>query len=241
MRLEEYTQILKTDSPSIEFFTRNGKRIVCRKQADKMEEQLKQANDLLQAMVESREVPTIEAIHRLCDLATVLDELMLQEECIVVGGCAMNLAQALGVRGLEFQKEQAQTIAHIAGLGVYKSQACPLFTQAISVCEAFVAEDSSNIAKLTLFEILHEAGFIKGHDALRVQWLGRAIDLIAELPSAMVHEIIRGVVYLNYGSTLVSLKADTKALEAMETAVTLWRSLSNGLGQSLYSANLLGT
>jgi hypothetical protein len=169
MKLEEYTQILKTDSPSIEFFTKNGKTIVCRKQADGMEKQLKQAEDLLRAMVESRDVPTLKAIHRLCDLATVLDQLKLQEECIVVGDCAMKLAQALGLRALEFQTGQAQTIARIARLGIYKLRACPLFIQAISVCEAFAIEDGSHSAKMTLLEILSRAGSIEGHDTLRVQ------------------------------------------------------------------------
>jgi tetratricopeptide (TPR) repeat protein len=238
MRLEEYTQFLKTDSPSIEFFTKNGKTIVCRKEADEMQEQLKQAEDLLQAMVESRDVPTIEVIHQLCDLATVLDQLKLQEECIVVGDCAMKLAQALGLRAFVFQKEQAQTIARIAGLDVYQSRACPLFIQAISVCEAFVIEDGSNSAKLTLLEILGKAGSIDGHDTLCVQWLGRAIDLIAELPSAMVNDILRGGVYTLYGVFLGNLKVDTKALAAKERAVTFWRSLSEGLDQDIYCENL---
>jgi tetratricopeptide (TPR) repeat protein len=238
MRIEEYTQFLKTDSPSIEFFTKNGKTIVCRKQADEMEEQLKQAEDLLQAMVESRDVPTIEAIHRLCDLATVLDGLELQEECIMVGGCAMKLAQALGLRALEFQKEQAQTIAHIAGLGVYQSRACPLFIQAISICEAFVIEDGSRSAKMTFLEILGQAGSSEVHDTLCVQWLGRAIDLTTELPLAMVPDTFRGVVYTNYGASLRKLKADTKALAACEKAVTFWGSLSKGLDQNIYIENL---
>jgi tetratricopeptide (TPR) repeat protein len=238
MRLEEYTQILKTDSPSIEFFTKNGKTIVCRKQADEMEEPLKQAKNLLQAMVESGDVPTIEAIHRLCDLATVFDQLKLQEECIVVGDCAIKLAQALGLRALEFQKEQAQTIAHIAGLDVYKSRACPLFIQAISICEAFVIEDGSNSAKMSLLETLGQASSIEGHDTLCVQWLGRAIDLIAELPSAMVTDMLHGGMYIQYGISLSNLKADTKALEAMEKAVIFWRSVSKGLDQEMYRENL---
>jgi tetratricopeptide (TPR) repeat protein len=239
MRLEEYTQFLKTDSPSIEFFTKNGKTIVCRKEADEMQEQLKQAEDLLQAMVESRDVPTIEVIHQLCDLATVLDQLKLQEECIVVGDCAMKLAQALGLRAFVFQKEQAQTIARIAGLDVYQSRACPLFIQAISVCEAFVMEDGSHSAKMTLLGILGHAGSsIMGHDNLSVQWLGRAIDLIEELPSATVTDIFCGKMYTNYGVSLGGLKADTKALAAGERAVTFWRSLSKGLDPNIYSENL---
>ena len=93
MRLEEYSQLLKSDSPTIEFPTKNGKTIMCQKQVDDMKEQLEQARDLLQAMIEAKDVPTIEVIHRLCDLAKyVLDDLKLQEECLVVGDCAMKLA-----------------------------------------------------------------------------------------------------------------------------------------------------
>src|SRR5258708_26414621 len=105
-------------------------------------------------MIDSKDIPTIEAIHCLYDLSMVVDQLKLHEECVVVGDCAINLAQALGSRGLEFQKVEAETIALIAGLDVYKSRACPLFTQAISICEAFVIQDGSYTAKMTLLEIL---------------------------------------------------------------------------------------
>src|SRR5260370_41711885 len=77
MRLEEYSQLLESDSPTIEFFTKNGKTIVCRQQVVEMEKQLRQAKDLLQAMIDSKDVPTIEAIHRLRDLAKLLDQLNL--------------------------------------------------------------------------------------------------------------------------------------------------------------------
>jgi hypothetical protein len=85
MRQEAYSQILKSDSPTIEFFTENGKTILCRRQADKIKELLEEAKGLLQAMVKEKDVPTIEAIHRLCNLATVLDQLELREECLVLG------------------------------------------------------------------------------------------------------------------------------------------------------------
>jgi tetratricopeptide (TPR) repeat protein len=238
MRLREYTQFLKSDSPSIKFVTKNGKTIVCRKQADEMEEQLKQAEDLLQAMVESRDVPTIEAIHPLCNLATVLDQLKLRGECIVVGDCAMNLAQALGSRALAFHAEQAQTIACIAGLGVYQSRACPLFIQAISICEAFVIKDGSQSAKLTFLEVLDQASSGEIHDTLCVQWLGCAIDLMTELPSTMLTDIVCGVMYTKYGLSLCKLKADTKALAASEKAVTFLGSLSKGLDQNICSEKL---
>src|SRR5258708_627449 len=160
MRLEDYSRFLESDSPTIKFFTKNCKTIVCRHQVDEMEEQLRQAKDLLQAMVNSKDVPTIVAIHRLCDLSVVLDQLKLHEECVVVGDCAINLAQALGSRALEFQKVQAETIALIAGLRVFKSRACPLFLQAISVCEAFASQDGSDTAKMPLLGILNRVQFV---------------------------------------------------------------------------------
>ena len=51
MHLEEYSQLLNSDSPTIEFSTENGKTIMCRKQVHDMKQQLEQAKDLLQAMI----------------------------------------------------------------------------------------------------------------------------------------------------------------------------------------------
>lgn len=235
MCLEEYSQILNSDSPTIKFFTKNGKTIVCRKQADEMEVLLEEAKELLQDMVEAKDVPTIKAIHRLRILAGVLDRLGLPEECILVGDCAINLARAFGSRAVEFQKEQAQTISLIAGLGGYRSQACPLFAQAISVCDAFVMEDGSDSAKLTLLEILDHAGPRVGrHPALGAQWLSRAMQLITELPSAMVTDELRGSVYLNYGWFLNNLKEDSKALVVRKRAVAIYRSLASGHGRPMH-------
>ena len=228
MRLEEYSQLLNSDSPTIEFSTENGKTIMCRKQAHGMKEQLEQAKDLLQAMIEAKDVPTIEVIHRLCDLANVLDDLKLQEECIVVGDCAMKLARALGSRAVEFQKEEAQTILLIAHLSVSKSRACPLFIQAISIYDAFVIMDDSDIAKATLLRALGIAGAHgQAPAALRAQWLGRAVDLISEIPSAMATNEQRGFIYLRYGAALGALKEDSKALMAQEQGVAFYRSLNS--------------
>jgi len=190
-------------------------------------------------MIESRDVPTIEAIHRLRDLAIVLDQLKLQKECLAVGDYTMRLAQALGSRGVEFRKEQAETISLIAGLGVYQSRACPLFIQAISICEALVIEDSSDSAKMVLVRTLDRAGSrVKSHDALRAQWLGRVIDLIAGLPSAMVTDNLRGVVYFKYGVILNHLGEHQKALVAGERAVALCHSLVSHYSGSMYKENL---
>lgn len=138
MRLEEYSQQLKSDSSTIGFTTEHGKVIVCQNQATEIEEYLQAAKELLQDMIEAKDVPTIEAIHRLRDLAEVLDQLKLQQECLVVGDCAIKLAQALGLRAVEFQKVSAETISLIAGLNVYKPRTRPLFIQAIAICEASV-------------------------------------------------------------------------------------------------------
>ena len=239
MRLEEYSQLLKSDSPTIEFSTKHGKMIVCWKQADEMEEQLQEAKDLLQAMIEARDVPTIEVIHRLCDLATVLDQFKLQEECLVIGDCAIKLAQALGLRALEFQKEQAQTIALIAGLDAYESRARHLFIQAISVCEAFAIEDGSDSAKFTLLEVLRYSGF-RGYayPVLCAQWLDRAVDLIAELPSAMVTDVHRASIYTSYGASLIALKEHSKALAITEKAIAYTRSLTSGHGHASHNGTL---
>ena len=159
----------------------------------------------------------------------MLDDLKLQEECLVVGDCAMKLARAFGSRDVEFQKEEAQTILLIARLDVYKSRACPLFIQAISICDAFVMMDGSDIAKVSLLHALGAAG-TRGQDqtpaALRAQWLRRAINLIPELPSAMVAYEYRGPIYLNYGAALGDLREDSKALVATEQAVAFYRSLN---------------
>ena len=68
MPLEECSQLFKSDSLTVEFFTTNGKRMLCQKQVDDMKEQLKEAKDLPQAMIEVKDVPNIQVIHRLCDL-----------------------------------------------------------------------------------------------------------------------------------------------------------------------------
>jgi len=231
MRLEEYSQHLESDSPTIEFFTKHGSIVVCRKEANKIEDLLNSAKELLQNMIEAKNVPTIEAIHRLRDLATVLDQLKLQDECMVVGNCAIKLAQALGLRAEEFQWELAQTMTLIAILGAYESRMRPLFIQAISICEASVIEDGSALAKMKLFLVLRYAGtYATKYPALSAQWLGRAIDLIAELPPALVTILPNehhGIIYGSYGMSLCKLKQYPKALAAQEHAVALYRSLAS--------------
>ena len=239
MRLEEYSQHLKSDSPTIAFSTEHGKMIVCRKQANEVEDLLKSAKELLQNMIEAKNVSTIEAIHRLRDLAKVLNQLKLQEECPVVGDCAIKLAQALGLRGVKFQMVTAQTIALIAGLDVYKSRMRPLFIQAISLCEATMIEDESDSARMILLAVLSYAGgYAKDYPAQCAQWLGRAVDLIAELPSAIVTDELRSLVYRSYGLSLCKLEQYPKALAAEEYAVALFRSLASQYDGPFHKGNL---
>ena len=216
--------------------------IVCRKQANKLEDLLKAAKELLQDMIEAKNVPIIEAIHRLRDLARVLDRLKLQEECLVVGDCAINLAQALGLRAREFQWELAWTISFIAGLDAYELRMRPLFIQAISICEASVIEDESNFAKMNLLLVLRYAGtFANNYPALSAQWLGRAIDLIAELPSAILTDACHSEIYSSYVLSLCKLKQYPKALAAGEHAVALIRSLASKHDEPRYKLVLART
>ena len=222
MRLDEYSQCLKSDSPTIELSTVHGKTIVC---SQKMEGLLERAKGLLQNIIEAKNVPTIGAVHQLRDLARVLDQLKLREECLMVGDCAIKLTQALGLRHVEFQRVSVPIITVIASLNAYESRMRPLFIQAISVCEAAVIEDGSSSAKMNLFLILACAGIrARDYPALSAQWLGRAIDLIAELPSAMLAGEQHIMVYDYYVRSLCKLRQFPKALAVGERAVALFRS-----------------
>ena len=239
MCLEEYSQRLQSDSPTIEFSTEQGKTIVCRNQATEIEGHLESAKKLLQNMIEAKDVPTLDAIHRLRDLAGVLDQLKLQEECLVVGDCAIKLAQALGLRAVELQLVSAETISHIAGLDVYKPRTRPLFIHAISTCEASVIEGGSDSAKLTLLRVLNRAGACTAnYPTLCAQWLSRAIDIIEELPSAMVTDEHRGMTYTLYGVSQLKLEDYPKALAAEEHAVALNRTLASKYDEIRHKLNL---
>ena len=64
MQLETFSQLLNPDTPTIEFSTTNGQTIMCQQQVDNMKGQL----ELLQMMIETKDVPTIWFIHRLSNL-----------------------------------------------------------------------------------------------------------------------------------------------------------------------------
>jgi tetratricopeptide (TPR) repeat protein len=200
--------------------------MICRKEANKMEEYLDRAELLLRDVVQSRDISTLAVLHHLRDLAEVLDNLKLHDECHLTGNCALDLAEALVRRSLEFRREQAETLAHIAGLSVYQPRARTLFIQAVSTCEEMVANDGSHSNKETLLIVLARAGpRVSDHT---YQWLGRAVQLMTkELPPTMVCPAIRGVIYYNYGISLEKLKKYSNAFEANHEAVSIRRILVN--------------
>ena len=240
LRLEEYRTLLASDSDTIELSTENGKTVICRNQANEMGEYLDEAEILLQNVVQSRDISTLIALHHLRDLAEVLDNLKLHDECRLTGNCALDLAKALGQRSLEFRQEQAETLALIAGLSVYQPRARALFVQAVSICEEVVANDASLSSKMAFLVVLDRAGY-QISDHLSVQWLERAVQLMMkELPPAMVHPEFRSVIYYNYGHVLDDLEQYSNALEAYQEAISIRRTLVND-NPAKYSPYLAGT
>jgi tetratricopeptide (TPR) repeat protein len=228
LRLEEYRTLLVSDSDTIELSTENGKTVICRKQAKEMEQFLDRAETLLQDIVQSHEISTLVVLHRLRDLASVLDSLKLYDECRLTGNCALDLAEALGRRSLEFRHEQAETLALIAGLSVYQPRARTLFIQAVSVCEEMATNDASHSNKIRLLVVLDRAGYWASGD-LRAQWLGHAIQLMTEeLPPTMVHPALRSAIYNNYGNGLYQVKQYASAFKAYHEAISIYRTLANG-------------
>ena len=230
LRLEEYRTLLASDSDTIELSTENGKTVICRKQANEMEEYLDQAEILLQDVVQSRDISTLVVLYNLRELAEVLDNLKLCDECRLTGDCALDLAEALGRRSLEFRHEQAETLALVAGLSVYQPRARTLFIQAVSICEEVVENDASHSNKHKLFIVLDRAACWAADpfSALSAEWLERAIQLMTkELPPTMVDPHFRSVIYHNYGYGLRQLKQYFNAFEAFHKAVSIRRTLVN--------------
>ena len=193
-----------------------------------MEEYLDRAEELLRDVVQSRDISTLVVLHHLCDLAEVLDNLKLFDECRLTGNCALDLAEALGRRSLEFRHEQAETLALVAGLSVYQPRARTLFIQAISICEEVVENDASHSNKHKLLIVLGRASYWAPDHlaALSAQWLERAIQLMTkELPPTMVHPHLRSVIYNNHGNGLRRLKQYSNAIEAYHEAVSIRRIL----------------
>jgi len=230
LRLEEYRTLLASDSDTIELSTENGKTVICRKQANEMEEYLDEAEELLRDVVQSCDISTIVVLHHLCDLAEVLDNLELYDECRLTGNCALDLAEALGRRSLEFRHEQAETLSLIAGLSVYQPRARTLFIQAISICEEVVENNASHSNKHKLLLVLEDAAYwaLDHLTALSSQWRERAIQLITkELPPTAVDPHFRSGIYYNHGYVLYQLKQYSNAFEAYHEAVSIRRTMTN--------------
>jgi len=119
LRLEEYRKLLASNADTIELPTENGKIVICRKEASGTEPLLDQAESLLQDIVQSRDTSMLEVLHRVRDLAKVLDILKLGEECRLAVDYALKLTVELRERSPEFIREQADTSALIAGLSIY--------------------------------------------------------------------------------------------------------------------------
>ena len=241
LRLEEYRTLLASDSGTIELSTENGKTVICRKQANEMEEYLDEAEILLQNVVQSHDISTLVVLHHLRDLAEVLDNLKLYDECRLMGNCALDLAEALGRRSLEFRQQQAETLALVAGLSVYQPRARTLFIQAVSICEEVVANDASHSNKKALLFVLDSACY-RIFDHLPVQWLERAVHLMTqELPPSMVLPDFRSAIYYNYGLCLHQLEQYPNAVEAHNESVSICRTLvnNNPAKNNLYLAQTL--
>ena len=193
-----------------------------------MEQFLDQAEILLQDVVQSGDTSTLVALQRLRDLSKVLDNLKLYDECRLTGNFALDLSEALGRESLELRREQAETIALIAGLSVYQPRARTLFTQAVTIMEEVVASHASDSNKKSLLSVLHRAGYwLKEDPKLSVRWLEHAEQLMTtELPS-MVPDAFRSTIYFNYGVDLRKLKRYADAVEAQHKAVSIRRTLAS--------------
>ena len=227
LRLDEYRSLLASDSDTIELATENGKTVICRKQANEMEQFVDQAEILLEEVIQSRDISTLVVLHRLRDLSEVLDNLKLYDECRLAGNCALDLAEALGRRSIEFRNEQAETLALVAGLTPYQPRARTLFIQAVSICEEVVADDASHSNKLELLIVLSRASYRSAHDPdLCVQWLGRAVQLITnDLPLIMVTPYNCSAIYNNYGAGLSRLGQGVSSIKAYQKAISVCRTL----------------
>src|SRR5258706_1025884 len=225
LRLEEYRTLLASGSDTIELSTENGKIIICRKEAKEMEEYLGQAEILLGDVVQSRDISTLVVLHHLRNLAEVLDNLKLYDECRLTGNCALDLAEALSRRSLEFKQEQADTLALIAGLDAYEPRARTLFVQAVLICDEVVENDASHSNKYSLLYVLGRASSCVLDNA---QWLERAVQLMTkEIPPTMVNPDFRSSVYTIYGNSLRRFDQYAHATEAYYESISIRRPLVN--------------
>ena len=227
LRLKEYRALLASDSDTIELSTEDGKTVICRKQAKETEEYLDQAENLLRDVVQSRDISTLVVLHQLRDLAKVLDNLKLYDECRLTGNCALDLAEALGRRSLEFRQEQAETLTVVAELSVYEPRARTLLIQAVSISEEVVANDASHSNKYKLLSVLKTASYLTRY-YLGTEWLDRAVQLMTkELPPTMVDPTVRSMIHFNHGNCLHRFKQYDNAMEAYHESISICRVLAD--------------
>jgi len=227
LRLEEYRILLASNSDTIELPTENGTTVLCRRQAIRMETFLDQAESLMQDIVQSRHTSMIIVLYRLRDLARVLDNLKLGNECRLAGDCALKLAVVLGKRSHELKRDLAGTMALIAGLSVYQPRARDLFSKAVTICEEVDAMEPSVASKMTLFTVLARAGcWSKDYPHRGAQWLEDASQLITTgLLSTTVPPLLCSVIFNTYANYLYALGRYAEAVVVCQNAFTIQYSL----------------
>ena len=188
---------------------------------------LDQAEELLQAIVRCHDTSAITLLHHLRDLAEILDNLKLYDECRLTGNCALDLAEALVRRSLEFRNEQAETFALIAGLTVYQPRARTLFTQAVSLCEEIIDTNALDTNKLSLLVVFRRASKVLHGDSICYHWLENAVRIMIDLPLSIVSNEFRSVIYYNFGLCLQALAQYARAAEAQHKAVSICRELAS--------------
>ena len=187
---------------------------------------LDQAEALLQAIVQGHDTSAITLLHHIRDLAEVLDNLKLYDECRLTGHCALDLAEALVQKSLDFRNEQAETFALIGGLAVYQPRARTLFIQAVSLCEEVIATNALDTDHLRLLVVLRRATRVLHGDSISYQWLEDAIRIMMELPLSIVPNEYRSVIYYNYGLCLQKRAQYARAVDAQHKAVFICRELA---------------
>ena len=239
LRLDEYRTLLASDLDTIELPNDSGKTVICRKEANEMEQFLDQAEALLRDIVRFRDTSAITLLHDLRNLAEVLDHLKLYDECSLTGNCALDLAEALVRRSLEFRTEQAETIALIAGLSVYQPRARVLFIQAVSLCEEVIATNALDTNKMSLLVVLRWASKVLNGDSICIQWLEDAVQIMTDLPLSIVPNELRSVIYYNYGLCLWKLGKYVRAVEVQHNGVHIYRELAS-VNPVRYTSDLVG-
>lgn len=228
MSLQEYRRQLDSDSPTIEFMTDKGKTVICRKEDDGLEGWLDEAERLLQEMLALKEVSTLVVVHRLRDLARVLDSLKLEDECRLAGNCALNLAYALTLSGQEFRSEQASVIQILAPLLPYSSQRLSLFKQSIMIWEELVNENSSTPNRAGLISALCSADYHSSTTEMQFDYIARAMKQLEHFNPVTVYDYNLVAYFLsNRSIALISVGRYSEADKFGEMAVEKCRELAS--------------